>query len=226
MSLPGARSHPGAGRDVAAPVGDLSEDCGVHDLSPAPDGPVTHEASRPVEAAEPVGATHARERADRTPQAADPRPTPGTRSTPRRRGPRPSRRAARATWSRCPPGRASRSWTCYDCARRAASGRSCTTTRAAPSASSYPPARQRGGTYRAARVRGRTAGDRDPARAAWATAPYGAREAGGGDAAPPVPGAGWLVPPAEAYRDATDLAVLRAALGEAARVIEVIDRSH
>ncbi|MER0245308.1 hypothetical protein AAHZ94_25665 [Streptomyces sp. HSW2009] len=41
---------------------------------------------------------------------------------------------------------------------------------------------------------------------------------------PPLPGAAWLVPPTDAYRETTDPAVLRAALGEAARVIEAMDR--
>ncbi|MEK8171027.1 hypothetical protein NKH77_20165 [Streptomyces sp. M19] len=37
-------------------------------------------------------------------------------------------------------------------------------------------------------------------------------------------GAGWLVPPHAAYADATDPAELRAALGQAARTIEAVDR--
>lgn len=41
---------------------------------------------------------------------------------------------------------------------------------------------------------------------------------------PPVQGTGWLVPPEGAYADATDPVVLRAALGEAARTIEAVDR--
>ncbi|MEV0369161.1 hypothetical protein AB0I10_04955 [Streptomyces sp. NPDC050636] len=41
---------------------------------------------------------------------------------------------------------------------------------------------------------------------------------------PPVTGTGWLVPPEGAYAAATDPAVLRAALGEAARTIEAVDR--
>ncbi|MFJ9413926.1 MULTISPECIES: hypothetical protein [unclassified Streptomyces] len=41
---------------------------------------------------------------------------------------------------------------------------------------------------------------------------------------PPVSGTGWLVPPEGAYADATDPVVLRAALGEAARTIEAVDR--
>lgn len=42
------------------------------------------------------------------------------------------------------------------------------------------------------------------------------------DPEPPVEGAGWLLPPEEAD-PATDPAVLRAALGEAARLIEAAD---
>ncbi|MFB6438900.1 hypothetical protein ACFCVY_19295 [Streptomyces sp. NPDC056411] len=41
---------------------------------------------------------------------------------------------------------------------------------------------------------------------------------------PPVSGTGWLVPPEGAGAAATDPAVLRAALGEAARTIEAVDR--
>lgn len=41
---------------------------------------------------------------------------------------------------------------------------------------------------------------------------------------PPVTGTGWLVPPEGAGAAATDPAVLRAALGEAARTIEAVDR--
>ncbi|MCB5910323.1 hypothetical protein [Streptomyces pinistramenti] len=41
---------------------------------------------------------------------------------------------------------------------------------------------------------------------------------------PPVTGTGWLVPPDGAYAAATDPAVLRKALGEAARTIEAVDR--
>lgn len=41
---------------------------------------------------------------------------------------------------------------------------------------------------------------------------------------PPVTGTGWLVPPDGAGADATDPVVLRAALGEAARTIEAVDR--
>ncbi|MEU9121783.1 hypothetical protein AB0C96_18315 [Streptomyces sp. NPDC048506] len=49
----------------------------------------------------------------------------------------------------------------------------------------------------------------------------------GGDgtaAEPPVTGTGWLVPPEGAGAAATDPVVLRAALGEAARTIEAVDR--
>ncbi|MFI9027472.1 hypothetical protein [Streptomyces sp. NPDC053560] len=53
----------------------------------------------------------------------------------------------------------------------------------------------------------------------------GGRESGPRDAdAPPVAGTGWLVPPDGAFGAATDPAVLRAALGEAARTIEAVDR--
>lgn len=45
-----------------------------------------------------------------------------------------------------------------------------------------------------------------------------------GDEAPPGIGTGWLVPPDAAYTVATDPAELRAALGEAARTIEAVDR--
>ncbi|WP_030542336.1 hypothetical protein [Streptomyces albus] len=48
------------------------------------------------------------------------------------------------------------------------------------------------------------------------------RPATGSDA-PPVAGTGWLVPP-EAAADVTDPAALRAALGEAGRLIEAVDR--
>ncbi|MGA5133347.1 hypothetical protein ACPCTO_26445 [Streptomyces olivoreticuli] len=41
---------------------------------------------------------------------------------------------------------------------------------------------------------------------------------------PPITGTGWLVAPDAAFSDATDPAVLRAALGEAARTIEAVDR--
>ncbi|WP_413799442.1 hypothetical protein [Streptomyces iranensis] len=45
-----------------------------------------------------------------------------------------------------------------------------------------------------------------------------------GNEAPPGIGTGWLVPPDAAYTVATDPAELRAALGEAARTIEAVDR--
>ncbi|WP_432254218.1 hypothetical protein [Streptomyces sp. HNM1019] len=45
-----------------------------------------------------------------------------------------------------------------------------------------------------------------------------------GNEAPPGVGTGWLVPPDAAYTVATDPAELRAALGEAARTIEAVDR--
>ncbi|MCQ8191140.1 hypothetical protein [Streptomyces rugosispiralis] len=45
-----------------------------------------------------------------------------------------------------------------------------------------------------------------------------------GNEAPPGIGTGWLVPPHAAYTVATDPAELRAALGEAARMIEAVDR--
>ncbi|MFC5720395.1 hypothetical protein ACFP1Z_09495 [Streptomyces gamaensis] len=41
---------------------------------------------------------------------------------------------------------------------------------------------------------------------------------------PPLTGGGWLVAPEAAFAAATDPAVLRAALGEAARTIEAVDR--
>ncbi|WP_275464556.1 hypothetical protein [Streptomyces noursei] len=54
-------------------------------------------------------------------------------------------------------------------------------------------------------------------------AAYGAPD-DGAPPEPPVNGTGWLVPPEGAYGDATDPTVLRAALGEAARTIEAVDR--
>ncbi|OMI34044.1 hypothetical protein [Streptomyces sparsogenes] len=48
--------------------------------------------------------------------------------------------------------------------------------------------------------------------------------AGGSGVSPPLTGTGWLVPPGDAYTGATDPAELRAALGEAARMIEAVDR--
>jgi hypothetical protein len=41
---------------------------------------------------------------------------------------------------------------------------------------------------------------------------------------PPLAGTGWLVPPEYAFGVATDASLLRAALGEAARTIEAVDR--
>ncbi|WNE96744.1 hypothetical protein PS467_16105 [Streptomyces luomodiensis] len=52
----------------------------------------------------------------------------------------------------------------------------------------------------------------------------GAEAEAAGDEAPPGVGTGWLVPPDAAYTVATDPAELRAALGEAARTIEAVDR--
>lgn len=43
---------------------------------------------------------------------------------------------------------------------------------------------------------------------------------------PPLAGSGWLVPPEFAFGVATDASLLRAALGQAARTIEAIDRCH
>jgi hypothetical protein len=40
----------------------------------------------------------------------------------------------------------------------------------------------------------------------------------------PLAGTGWLVPPEYAFGVATDASLLRAALGEAARTIEAVDR--
>ncbi|MFI8995356.1 hypothetical protein [Streptomyces sp. NPDC053542] len=58
------------------------------------------------------------------------------------------------------------------------------------------------------------------------TETYGGGRGGGvrGADEPPVAGTGWLVPPEGAFAAATDPAVLRAALGEAARTIEAVDR--
>ncbi|KNB49416.1 hypothetical protein [Streptomyces caatingaensis] len=55
------------------------------------------------------------------------------------------------------------------------------------------------------------------------TQAYG-RGARAGRHEPPVTGTGWLVAPDAAFSEATDPAVLRAALGEAARTIEAVDR--
>lgn len=52
----------------------------------------------------------------------------------------------------------------------------------------------------------------------------GDEASGGSGVEPPVAGAGWLVPPEGALAEATDPTVLRAALGEAARTIEAVDR--
>ncbi|MFE9066717.1 hypothetical protein [Streptomyces violaceusniger] len=69
------------------------------------------------------------------------------------------------------------------------------------------------------------AGDIPPGDAAHGDTEAGDIEAGAaGDDAPPGIGTGWLVPPDAAYTVATDPAELRAALGEAARTIEAVDR--
>lgn len=69
------------------------------------------------------------------------------------------------------------------------------------------------------------AGDIPPGDAAHGDTEAGHIEAGAaGDDAPPGIGTGWLVPPDAAYTVATDPAELRAALGEAARTIEAVDR--
>ncbi|KAK1179427.1 hypothetical protein B7755_015495 [Streptomyces sp. NBS 14/10] len=52
----------------------------------------------------------------------------------------------------------------------------------------------------------------------------GDEEGGGGTVSPPLTGTGWLVPPGDTYTGVTDPAELRAALGEAARLIEAVDR--
>lgn len=60
-----------------------------------------------------------------------------------------------------------------------------------------------------------------------AAAEDGAGEVAGdgvGTVSPPLTGTGWLVPPADAYTSTTDPAELRDALGEAARMIEAVDR--
>ncbi|MFF8311162.1 hypothetical protein ACF05W_18825 [Streptomyces lydicus] len=54
--------------------------------------------------------------------------------------------------------------------------------------------------------------------------PLGALCGEGATPGPPVTGTGWLVPPEGARAAATDPAVLRAALGEAARTIAAVDR--
>ncbi|MCG0290964.1 hypothetical protein [Streptomyces sp. PSAA01] len=77
---------------------------------------------------------------------------------------------------------------------------------------------------------GTGAGDIPSGDAAHGDTEAGGTEAGGtesgaaGDDAPPGIGTGWLVPPDAAYTVATDPAELRAALGEAARTIEAVDR--
>ncbi|MET7764929.1 hypothetical protein [Streptomyces sp. NPDC005336] len=64
-----------------------------------------------------------------------------------------------------------------------------------------------------------------PGSACTQTAGRGTRiSTAAADAGPPGVGAGWLVPPDAAYTVATDPAELRAALGEAARTIEAVDR--
>ncbi|MFJ2195225.1 hypothetical protein [Streptomyces violaceusniger] len=69
------------------------------------------------------------------------------------------------------------------------------------------------------------AGDPQSADTQSAETRAGDIEAGAaGDDAPPGIGTGWLVPPDAAYTVATDPAELRAALGEAARTIEAVDR--
>ncbi|MER8158208.1 hypothetical protein [Streptomyces sp. NPDC094472] len=69
------------------------------------------------------------------------------------------------------------------------------------------------------------AGDTPSGDAAYGDAEAGDTESGAaGDDAPPGIGTGWLVPPGAAYTVATDPAELRAALGEAARTIEAVDR--
>ncbi|WP_374223823.1 hypothetical protein [Streptomyces sp. ISL-11] len=49
-------------------------------------------------------------------------------------------------------------------------------------------------------------------------------DGGAAAAEPPITGTGWLVAPEAAISEATDPAVLRAALGEAARTIAAVDR--
>ncbi|MBP8537240.1 hypothetical protein GWI24_30015 [Streptomyces sp. MK37H] len=84
------------------------------------------------------------------------------------------------------------------------------------------------------------AGDTRTGDSAFGDPPYGDSESGdtapgdsdsgdsesgaAGNEAPPGVGTGWLVPPDAAYTVATDPAELRAALGEAARTIEAVDR--
>lgn len=59
-----------------------------------------------------------------------------------------------------------------------------------------------------------------PGSACTQTCGRGPRYAG----EPPVAGAGWLVAPDTAHPEVTDASRLRAALGEAARAIEAVDR--
>ncbi|MEV6130878.1 hypothetical protein AB0M05_29325 [Streptomyces violaceusniger] len=69
------------------------------------------------------------------------------------------------------------------------------------------------------------AGDIQSGDAAYGDTEAGDIESGAAaDEAPPGDGTGWLVPPDAAYTVATDPAELRAALGEAARTIEAVDR--
>ncbi|AXK36053.1 hypothetical protein DVA86_29060 [Streptomyces armeniacus] len=67
---------------------------------------------------------------------------------------------------------------------------------------------------------GTAAGWDMPGSACTQTYGCGVRPAG----EPPVSGTGWLVPPEGAYTPATEPAELRAALREAARTIEAVDR--
>ncbi|GAA2615538.1 hypothetical protein [Streptomyces axinellae] len=60
-----------------------------------------------------------------------------------------------------------------------------------------------------------------PGSACTQTYPHASRAV---PSAPPVAGAGWLVPPEGAIAQATEPAELRAALGEAARTIEAAGR--
>ncbi|MCT2591182.1 hypothetical protein LHJ74_14905 [Streptomyces sp. N2-109] len=54
----------------------------------------------------------------------------------------------------------------------------------------------------------------------------GGDASGGGSSRTPTSGVGWLVPPEGAYTRATEPSRLRAALGQAARTIEAVDRSR
>ncbi|MEU3045370.1 hypothetical protein ABZ705_02385 [Streptomyces sp. NPDC006984] len=63
-----------------------------------------------------------------------------------------------------------------------------------------------------------------PGSACTRTPGRGLRLADVPSSAPPLPGSGWLLPPEDAaWAPLTDPAVLRAALGEAARLIEAAD---